>query len=73
MNGIDRILSVRVLADGLPVTPPRNPWRCRAVSGLALTLGYGFGTCFFPIHTLLSEDGFGLLTESGDLLTMEGS
>lgn len=53
-SDIDRIINVRVVAEGLPLTPPRNPWRRRAASGLLVPTEYGddasaaFGSAIDP-------------------------
>ncbi len=60
-DDLDRILQVRVLADGL-TTPGKNPWKCRSTGGVNTPV---------LVSSYLLETGDKFLTESGDLLLLE--
>lgn len=65
-DGIDRVLRVRVVAGGLPATPKRNPWRCRAVAGLALVLAFGTGAELDYIGIIGNATVLSVLPNVGD-------
>lgn len=71
-SDIDRILRARVVAEGLPVTPGRNPWKLRATSGLLVPAGYGTGAevtlvggAWAPINDIAMLSGLYLPTAFG--------
>lgn len=71
-DDVDRILRVRVVAEGLALTPGKNPWKTRALAGLQLgAFGAGAHVGFPEVPSVVAIVPASGPEAGGDLVTIE--